>query len=142
MYFDILIYLVLALGILGICIALFTFYKSYIRESIFKIFVDNDYDEDQLTDEEKYKRYIEKKQKELIKHQMLINDVARDQVEYKSNIKIINVMEPIGQWTKLVMSEKLQRFAGLKFDKEQTGFWQMFVSMRSLSQGKYRGRSK
>ncbi|KJV65433.1 MULTISPECIES: hypothetical protein [Ehrlichia] len=141
MYFNILIYLVIALGILGICIALFTFCRSYIYEKLLEIFIDNDY-EDQLTDEEKYKRYIEKKKKELIKHQMLVSDLARDQVEYEGNTKIINIMQPIGQWTKLVMSEKLQRFAGLKFDKEQTGFWQMFVSMKSLSQGKHRGRSK
>ncbi|AHC39346.1 hypothetical protein [Ehrlichia muris] len=141
MYFDILIYLVIAFGILGICIALFTFCRSSIYENLLKIFIDNDY-EDQLTDEEKYKRYIEKKKKELIKHQMLVSDLARDQVEYEGNTKVINIMQPIGQWTKLVMSEKLQRFAGLKFDKEQTGFWQMFVSMKSLSQGKHRGRSK
>ncbi|AHX04616.1 hypothetical protein [Ehrlichia japonica] len=141
MYFNILIYLVIALGILGVCVTLFIFCRSCIYENILKIFIDNDY-EDQLTDEEKCKRYIEKKKKELIKHQMLESALAKDQVEYKSNIKVINVIQPIGQWTKLVMSEKLQKFAGLKFNKEQTGFWQMFISMRSLSQGKHRGRSK
>ncbi|CEI85261.1 hypothetical protein DRF75_00220 [Ehrlichia minasensis] len=141
MYFDVLISLVIALGALGICIALFSLYKNYIHENILKIFVDNDCEE-QLTDEEKYKRYIEKKQKEIIKHQMLVSDITRDTTEYKSNIKIVEIMQPIGHWTRFVMSEKLQRFAGLKFDKEETGFWQMFVSMRSLSQGRYKGRSK
>lgn len=73
---------------------------------------------------------------------MLVRDITQGNTEYKSNIKIVDIMEPIGHWTRFVMSEKLQRFAGLKFDKEETGFWQMFVSMRSLSQGKYKGRSK
>ena len=141
MYFNVIIYLVIALGILGICVALFIFCRSHIYKNIFKVFTGDDY-EDQLTDEEKYRRYIEKKKKDLIKHQMLESSIVGEQLEHKNNVRIINIMQPIGQWTKFVMSEKLQRFAGLKFDKEQIGFWQMFVSMRSLSQGKHRGRSK
>ncbi|WDM85772.1 hypothetical protein K6025_04110 [Ehrlichia sp. JZT12] len=141
MYFDILIYLIAALGILGICVALFILYKGCIHEHILKIFYDYE-DENELTDEEKYKRYIEKKQRGLVKRQMLANDIAQDHVQCENNVKIVDIMDPIGHWTKLIMSEKLQRFAGLRFDKNQTGFWQMFVSMRSLSQGKHRGRSK
>ncbi|QGR02632.1 hypothetical protein EDL79_03180 [Ehrlichia ruminantium] len=142
MYSDILTWLVITSGALGICIALFTLYKTCLHQFILKILTDDDY-EDKLTDEEKYKLYIEKKQKEIIKHQMLHKYIAEDHMpKYQSNMKIVAIMEPIGQWTKLVMSEKLQRFAGLKFDENQTGFWQMFVSMKSLSQGKHRGRSK
>ncbi|CAH58300.1 putative membrane protein [Ehrlichia ruminantium] len=142
MYFDVLTWLVIALGALGICIALFNLYNNSVHRFIIKIFTDDDY-EDKLTDEEKYKLYIEKKQKEIIKHQMLHQYIAQDHLqEYKNQVKIVSIMEPIGQWTRLVMSEKLQRFAGLKFDENQTGFWQMFVSMKSLSQGKHKGRSK
>ena len=141
MYFDILDYLIIALGSLSIFIALFILYKSYIRSYISKMFYYHE-DDDELTYEEKYKRYIEKKQRELLKNQMLAKDITKDYVQFDSNVKVVDIMDPIGPWTKLIMSEKLQRFAGLRFDKNQTGFWQMFVSMRSLSQGKHRGRSK
>ncbi|MGN7618546.1 MAG: hypothetical protein ACTJLM_00690 [Ehrlichia sp.] len=139
MYFDVLVYLFIALGALGICIALFVLYTSYVHEHILKMFCDCE-SQNELTDEEKYKEYLEKKQKELIKHQMLADDLSHVQCE--NDIKIVDIMNPIGHWTRLIMSEKLQRFAGLRFDKNQAGFWQVFVSMKSLSQGKHRGKSR
>ncbi|KAB0451109.1 hypothetical protein DOS86_04790 [Anaplasma marginale] len=103
-----------------------------------------------LTDQEKYN--IEKEDK-LLKRDFSSaqkRDVADGGAKYESAAQIVGVAEPIGKWTKLVMSERQESLARLfnagarggDNGELPNGFWQMFVRMPSRFQGKYIARSR
>ncbi|MFV9838543.1 MAG: hypothetical protein AB8U44_00755 [Aaplasma endosymbiont of Hyalomma asiaticum] len=135
--FFIVIAVCLGLGFLSLCCkAVSKFVAGLFEEP----------DEEDLTDEEKHRLYLEKKHRELAREKInvraLNRDASLDQAEYKNSVKIIGLIEPIGRWTRYVMSEKHQRLVGLKPNKLQNGFWQMLVSMKGMYQGKYKGKSR
>ncbi|ACZ49098.1 hypothetical protein ACIS_00476 [Anaplasma centrale str. Israel] len=104
-----------------------------------------------LTDQEKYD--IEKEDK-LLKRDVSSTqkrEVADGDAKYESSAQIVGVAEPIGKWTKLVMSERQERLARLFSSGARVGgdsgelpngFWQMFVRLPSRFQGKYMARSR
>lgn len=140
MSFKIVVYLSIIIGFFGTFIVLFRLYKDYIHQYIIDIFSDY-YDDKSLTDEERYRDYLKKKQKEIIKNQLVSKNLM--ELSYKDNVKIVEVIEPIGKWTKFVISEKLRRLVGMRFNnKNQSGFWQMLIRMQGLAQGRYKGRSR
>ncbi|QXK91827.1 hypothetical protein HL033_03650 [Neoehrlichia mikurensis] len=140
MSFKIVVYLSIIIGFFGAFIVLFRLYKDYIHQYIIDIFSDY-YDDKSLTDEERYRDYLKKKQKEIIKNQLVSKNLM--ELSYKDNVKIVEVIEPIGKWTKFVISEKLRRLVGMRFNnKNQSGFWQMLIRMQGLAQGRYKGRSR
>lgn len=103
-----------------------------------------------LTDQEKYN--VEKEDK-LLKKDLASaqkHEVADDGVKYESTAQIVGVAEPIGKWTRLVMSERQESLARLFSSGARVGdngelpngFWQMFVRMPNRFQGKYIARSR
>ncbi|MEH0831039.1 hypothetical protein [Anaplasma bovis] len=114
---------------------------AYIYRRISVIFQEHD-EEEQLSDEEKHKLYLEKKNRELARERIAIQNTKQSSVEYENPVKIVGFMEPIGRWTRLVMSEKHQRLIGVDQSRLRNGFWQMLVSMKGMYQGKHRGRSR
>ncbi|UQD54034.1 hypothetical protein [Anaplasma phagocytophilum] len=127
----------LCLGFLGLC---FKFLRDYVE----RLFSVHD-EEESLTDEEKHKRYLEKKHREIAKERVnakFLHKSSEVHAEYQDIVKIIGLMEPIGRWTRFVMSEKRQKLIGMKPSQLQNGFWQMLVSMKGMYQGKHKGRSR
>ncbi|KJV69024.1 hypothetical protein [Candidatus Neoehrlichia procyonis] len=137
MSFKIVVYLSIVIGFFGAFILLFRLYKDHVHQYVINIFYDND---ENLTNEEKYKDYLNNKKKEIVRDQISFKNVT--EVYHQNNIKVVEVIEPIGKWTKFIMSEKLQRLVGIKFNKKPNGFWQMLIRMQGFTQGKYKGRSR
>ncbi|MDB1135221.1 hypothetical protein [Candidatus Anaplasma sp. TIGMIC] len=135
--FLVFIVVCLAFGLLRLC---FNEARRYI-----KAFFSAEDEEENLTNEEKHRRYLEKKHRELAKERAAAQIRQKDagtQAEYQNPVRIIGLMEPIGRWTRYVMSEKRSRLIGVKPSTLQNGFWQMLVSMKGMYQGKHRGRSR
>ena len=135
--FFIVIAVCLGLGFLSLCCkAVAKFVVGFFEKS----------DEEDLTDEEKHRLYLEKKNRQLAREKINIRaldkDASLEQAEYKNSVKIVGLIEPIGRWTRYVMSEKRQKLVGIKPSKLQNGFWQMLVSMKGMYQGKYKGKSR
>lgn len=129
--------IVVFLGLLRISI-------SAVQDFVIRLFNGHGEEED-LTEEEKHKQYLEKKHREIAREKVQVQVLQQnheEQAEYKSAVKIIGLIEPIGRWTRYVMSEKRQRLGGIKSSNVPNGFWQMLVSMKGMYQGKYRGRSR
>ncbi|WP_339046391.1 hypothetical protein [Candidatus Mesenet endosymbiont of Agriotes lineatus] len=129
MTYQIIIYLVIIAAIL-------LFYVSRKIHSISKSTTDND----QELCEEDLKLYKEKKKKEILKHQLLSKSYSSDKSAV-DDTRVVSVIEPIGKWTKLVMNEHFMKLMNLKHERKG-GFWQIFVSMQGIMQGKsrYKGR--
>ena len=127
----------LGLGFLNLC------FKT-ISRLVVRFFEEPD--EEDLTNEEKHRLYLEKKHRELAREKLNLRvqdkDASLSQAEYKDAVRIIGLIEPIGRWTRYVMSEKRQKLVGIKPSKLQNGFWQMLVSMKGMYQGKYKGKSR
>ncbi|MCU7611506.1 hypothetical protein [Anaplasma capra] len=110
---------------------------------------DNGMDET-LTDQEKYE--LEKEDKLLKKDVLSAKKYNAEGVgsRYESAAQIVGTAEPIGKWTRLVMSERQESLARLfssgarlgDSDELPNGFWQMFVRLPSRFQGKYMARSR
>ncbi|QJC27385.1 hypothetical protein ANPL_01380 [Anaplasma platys] len=115
-----------------------------VRDFVIRLFSGHD-EEENLTEEEKHRRYLEKKHREIVREKVQVQVLQQsheEQSEYQSAVRIIGLMEPIGRWTRYVMSEKRQRLGGIKSSDIPNGFWQMLVSMKGMYQGKYKGRSR
>ncbi|MGN7678372.1 MAG: hypothetical protein ACTJLL_01245 [Anaplasma sp.] len=104
--------------------------------------------EDQ-TDQDRYE--IEKKEALLKKdHRVTQKPKEASAPEYENTAQIVGIAEPIGKWTRYVMSERSQSLADLfrssaaaKSPEDlPNGFWQLFVRMPSRYKGKYMARSK
>lgn len=108
-----------------------------------KIISKNIADDDQELREEDLKLYKEKKKKEMLKRQLLLQSYNKDDLKEAdiNDTKIVSVVEPIGKWTRLVMNEHFMKLINLKQERKG-GFWQIFVSMQGMMQGKsrYKGR--
>ncbi|MGN7661099.1 MAG: hypothetical protein ACTJLK_00520 [Anaplasma sp.] len=102
-----------------------------------------------LTDKERYE--IEKKEA-LLKKDARVVQKPKEAIaeEYVSSAQIVSIAEPIGKWTRYVMSERSQSLADLLRSSAAAkspedlpnGFWQLFVRMPSRYKGKYMARSK
>lgn len=117
---------------------------SAVQNLVIKLLSGYDEEED-LTEEEKHKLYLEKKHRELSREKVQVQVLQQnldERTEYKSAARIIGLIEPIGRWTRHVLSEKRQRLGGIKQSSIPNGFWQMLVSMKGMYQGKYKGRSR
>ncbi|WP_339047038.1 hypothetical protein [Candidatus Mesenet endosymbiont of Phosphuga atrata] len=135
MTYQIIIYLIIIAAILLFYVSRKIHSKSYAN----KYTADND----QELCEEDLKLYKEKKEKEILKRQLLLKSYSKDSLNEAAinDTKIVSVIEPIGKWTKLVMNEHFMKLMNLKHERKG-GFWQIFVSMQGMMQGKsrYKGR--
>ncbi len=97
--------------------------------------------EEYKKDDELYKK--KKAKQDLEKRQELLRD---NQVQvYKENMDIVEIIKPIGKWTKMVMNNGgiLLRLAQLiKSEGRDKGFWELFVKAQSSTQGKYKGKGR
>ncbi|XGA07903.1 MAG: hypothetical protein U0X86_000024 [Wolbachia endosymbiont of Xenopsylla cheopis] len=136
MTYQIIIYLVIIAAILLFYVSR----KIHLRKVTSKSTANNDQD---LYEEEDLKLYKEKKKKEILKHQLLLKSYSKDSLNEAAvdDTRVVSVIEPIGKWTKLVMNEHFMKLMNLKHERKG-GFWQIFVSMQGMMQGKsrYKGR--
>lgn len=97
--------------------------------------------------DEDYKKYLEKKQRQIEQHRENIRESQNTQTIHYTETKVIEIQQPIGKWTKLVTMTQLQyinnvkKFMGDKFSNK-LGFWQMKVRAKAASQGREKGRGR
>ncbi|WP_264736412.1 hypothetical protein [Wolbachia endosymbiont (group A) of Rhinocyllus conicus] len=74
-----------------------------------------------------------------------------DQVEnhdiqvYKENLKVVDIVKPVGKWTKMVILNDglMQRLVQLIAEEgDEKGYWELFVKAQASTQGKYKGRRR
>ncbi len=134
---QVITYLVVTMGVVLLFFILKKIYLDSIKVYIDKYLVNND---QESPEEKDLKLYKEKKEKEILKRQLLSQSYSLTK-DYTNNTKIVSIIEPIGKWTKLVMNEHFMKLINMKADKKN-GFWQVFISMQGMVQGKHRSRGK
>lgn len=135
MTYQVIIYLIIAAVILLFYVSR-KIRSNRIRSHINKHTADND----QELCEEDLKLYKEKKKKEILKRQLLSQSYSSNK-SVADDTRVVSVIKPRGKWTRLIMNEHFMKLMNLKHERKG-GFWQIFVSMQGMMQGKsrYKGR--
>ncbi|MGL9732785.1 MAG: hypothetical protein ACR5KW_02035 [Wolbachia sp.] len=138
----VIIYSIALFAVAAVFFFLRNIYKNQIRKIIFpKKVLEEKWEEDRKFNE----LYQKNKQKGLIKHQEMMREKQKDIQIYKEDSEIVDIANPIGKWTKMIMLSDgfMQRLAQL-INREggQKGFWELFVKAQVSTKGKYKGRGR
>ncbi|MEY2392738.1 hypothetical protein [Wolbachia endosymbiont of Tettigetta isshikii] len=139
---QIIIYSITLLAAAAVFFFLINIYKNRIRKVMFpKKVLEEEWEEDRKFNE----LYQKNKQKELMKHQKILHEKQKDIRVYKEDPEIVDIVKPVGKWTKMVMLSDgfMQRLAQL-INREggKKGFWELFVKAQASTQGKHKGKGK
>ncbi len=101
--------------------------------------------ENNRVEEEKYRKMKRERMTQKIEEEI---ESQRANVsyyqQYNQEIKIISINNPIGKWTKMVISERMpymQKLKELLNGNDNKGFWQSFVRARGSRGASNRARS-
>ncbi len=124
----------------------FLFFRKIYKDWVRKILFSKEVLKKECEENRKYNELYQKnKRKELMKRQEMLREKQKDIQVYKEDSKILNIVKPVGKWTKMVVigNSLMQHFA-LLMHKEgrQKGFWELFIKAQASTNGKHKGRGR
>ncbi|VVC27489.1 Hypothetical protein CINCED_3A025211, partial [Cinara cedri] len=99
-------------------------------------------------EEDKKNNKLHKKNKQKERKQTLEQEnITQDDIKqiYKEDLEIVDIIKPLGKWTKMVMQNGglVLRFAQLiKSEGSNKGFWQLFVKAQSSTKRKNKDKGR